>query len=552
MALLSFLKGANAGSTIELMGDKIILGRNQDCNVVLNVPAVSREHAVIRRIQGKFYIEDMKSRNGTFVNNKEISTRTLLKDNDKIKICDNFLAFFENAPKAPLPEEMRRDGETEEDEEDSSTVEATLSGSSKQILEAQPAEKLAMLLELSADLSQTFNLDSLLPKIVDSLFQVFRQADRGFVIMADEGKLIPKVTKARRAGEDDSTPRFSRRIINRCLESGQSILSEDASADKQFDLAQSIADARIRSVMLAPLIGRASGRAFGVIQLDTQDRMKKFTQDDLKLLLAVAAQAAVAIENARMHETLVARAGLERDLMIARQVQMSFLPKKLPQLPGYDFFAHYESAQEVGGDYYDFIPLPDVRMGVMVGDVAGKGMPAALLMAKISSDARYCSLTEKSLADVVYKLNEQMQEASMLDRFVTLSAMLLDPARHAVTFASAGHNPPLLYRKLKNTFEEATPRDLAGFPLGVADGIPFESMSVDLEPGDCLIQFTDGVLDAKNRDEKDFGHEGILQALVSGPPNPLEMGQRLVGALKQHTAGRKAHDDVTIVCFGRQ
>ena len=317
MAVISFLKGANQGSTVELVGDKIILGRNQECSVVLNVPAVSREHAVIRRIQGKFYIEDMKSRNGTLVNNKEVTTRTLLKDNDKIKICDNLLAFFETGPKAPLPESLQRDEpevdvEKEEEVEGSSTIEATLSGSSKQILEAQPAEKLAMLIEVGAELSQTFNVEQLLPKIVDHLFQVFRQADRGFIILGEDGKLIPKVTKNRRGSEDDSTPRFSRKIVNRCLESGNSVLSEDATSDKQFDLSQSIADCRIRSVMLAPLLSRATGKAFGVIQLDTQDRFKKFTHDDLKLLLSVARQSAIALENAKMHETLVARAGLEQ------------------------------------------------------------------------------------------------------------------------------------------------------------------------------------------------------------------------------------------------
>jgi sigma-B regulation protein RsbU (phosphoserine phosphatase) len=551
MALISFIKGANQGSTMELVGEKIILGRNQDCTVVLNVPAVSREHAVIRRIQGKFYIEDMKSRNGTFVNNREVTTRTLLKDNDKIKICDNLLTFFESPPKVPLPSDLQRgDQPQEEEDESSSTVEATLSGSSKQILEAQPSEKLALLIEIGADLSQTFNVEQLLPKIVDSLFQVFRQADRGFIILGEDGKLIPKVTKSRR-GDDTSTPRFSRKIVNRCLETGQSVLSEDASSDKQFDLSQSIADCRIRSVMLAPLLSRSSGMAIGVIQLDTQDRSKKFTQDDLKLLLSVASQAAIALENAKMHESLVARAGLERDLKLAHQVQMSFLPKKPPQAEGYEFFAHYESAQEVGGDYYDFIPLPNARMGIMVGDVAGKGMPAALLMAKISADARFCSLTEKSLADIVYRLNELMQEAGMLDRFVTLSAILMDANNHTVTLASAGHNPPILFRKAQNKYEEAITRDITGFPLGIAEE-RYDTATVILEPGDCIVQFTDGVPEARSRDDKEFGSDNVFAALKAGPSTAKEMGQRLVDAVRQHALGRKPHDDVTVVCFGRQ
>ena len=277
MALLSFVKGANQGTTVELKEDKIVLGRSAECTIVLNVPAVSREHAVIRRIQGKFYIEDLKSRNGTFVNNQEVAARTLLKDDDRIKICDNLLAYYETAPRPPLPEEMKPDDERHEEEEhDSSTVEAMLPSSSKQVLVTQPADKLAMLLDLGTDLAQTFDVDALLPKVVDNLFQVFRQADRGFIILDEDGRLIPKVIKTRRP-DDESEARFSRKIVQRCIETGQALLSEDASADQRFDLSQSIADCKIRSVMCVPLVSRPTGKAFGVIQVHTHNRLMKFT-----------------------------------------------------------------------------------------------------------------------------------------------------------------------------------------------------------------------------------------------------------------------------------
>src|SRR4051794_24029343 len=142
MPVLKIIRGVNKDATYELKDDRVVLGRNQDCHVVLNVPAVSREHAIIRRIQGKFYIEDNKSRNKTFVNNQEVLARTPLKERDEIKICDNVLAFLENPD----------DGTGKVDEEDSSTIQATLNQTSKQALEAQPAERLAMLLELSAAL----------------------------------------------------------------------------------------------------------------------------------------------------------------------------------------------------------------------------------------------------------------------------------------------------------------------------------------------------------------------------------------------------------------
>jgi serine phosphatase RsbU (regulator of sigma subunit) len=547
MALIRIVKGNNEGATVELNNERIVLGRNADCHVVLNVPAVSREHAIIRKIQGKFYIEDNKSRNGTFLNSKEVTTRTLLKDNDKIKICDNVLAFHERAPTTPLPPEYEPDEVAEE--EDSSTVQATLNQTSKQILEAQPAQRLAMLLDMGAELGQTFDLGQLLPKILDRLFAVFHQADRGFVIVNEEGKLILKASKTRR--NDDEGVRYSRSIVHRVIDTGQSILSEDASAGKGVDLSQSIADCRIRSMMCVPLVGRASPKPFGVVQLDTQDRFKQFTQDDLKLLLAVAGQAAVALENATMHATIVQRAGLERDLLLARKVQESFLPLKPPSVPGYEFAAKYESAQEVGGDYYDFVPLPNGRYDVMVGDVAGKGIPAALLMAKVAADARFCALTETDPSKMIERLNEHLQEAGRLDRFVTFAAGLLDPNRHEVTFVNAGHIPPLIFRKATEQFEDGTTSDQTGLPLGIVEGIPYESNTVALGPGDCVLLITDGMTESKDKDERDFHMNGIVAALRSGPMTPQAMVDRLLAAVHHHALGRKPHDDLTVVAFGR-
>ncbi len=550
MAVLTFLKGPNQGTSVELNGDLVVLGRKQECQVWINVPTVSKEHAVIRQLQGKFYIEDNKSRNGTFLNNKEVTARTQLRENDRIKICDIVLAYNEIKPRKALPEEYRAGPEEEFGEEDTSTVKATFNQDPKNLLEAASTERLALLLDISTQLSQTFNVDNLLPKIIDNLFQVFRQADRGFIILSEEGKLIPRVNKTRRA-DDEGGARFSRRIVNRCIETGECLLSEDATTDGRFDLSQSISDARIRSMMCAPLINRSSGRPFGVIQLDTQDKFKSFNQDDLKLLFAVAGLAAAALENARLHENLVSRAGLERDLKLARDVQKSFLPKSLPKVPGYEFYGHYEPAQEVGGDYYDFIPLIDGKWGVMIGDVAGKGVPAALMMAKVRAEARFCILTEESLAAAITKLNEHMEDAGTIDRFVTFGAAVVDPRRHQVTFANAGHFPPRIYRKAKQAFELGMDNDLGGFPLGVVQGIPYEEVTVELEPGDVVFQFTDGVSEAVNKEGKEFTIEQATACLKDTPKNPKALVECLVNAVKQHAIGCKQFDDITVVAFGR-
>src|SRR5262249_6737862 len=186
-------------------------------------------------------------------------------------------------------------------------------------------------------------------------------------------RLIPKVIKTRRAQNETATS-YSRSIVRECLKNVQAFLSDDAAQDQRWNMSQSIADFRIRSVMCAPLWTQ-DNKAFGVIQLDTQDRGKKFTQEDLGLLMAVAKQASVAMENAQLHAELLGRERLRRDMELAQQVQMSFLPRELPKVPGYEFYAYYEPAQEVGGDYYGFIQMQSTRLALLLGDVAGRGSP---------------------------------------------------------------------------------------------------------------------------------------------------------------------------------
>lgn len=549
-AVLQILTGTDQGKQLPLNGDKIVLGRNPDCHIVISGTAVSRAHAHILRLNGKFLIEDLKSRNGTFVNNEQISGRTQLKNNDKIKICDFVCAFFD-AP--PLPADVVPEVPEPEEPEIINPIEATLShSSSKQILETQPAEKLKILLDITTNLTKTLELDSLLPKIVDSLFQIYKQADRCFIILRDDAakKLIPKVIKARRP-QDELTARFSKSIVNKCVEGVEAILSEDATSDSRFAMSQSIADFRLRSVMCAPLWTRADNKGFGVIQLDTQDRSKKFNQEDLKLLMAVADQASTALENAKMHQELLVKERLKRDLEVAREVQRGFLPSRVPDLPGYEFYAHYEAAYEVGGDYYDFVPLPDHRLAITLGDVAGKGIPAALLMAKLSADARFALLTQPTLADAITELNALLNQSGLAERFVTLAAMVLDYEKHVVTIVNAGHPSPMLYHRRAGALEEATTNEVTGLPLGVLDGYKYNACQIQLQPGDCVFAFSDGLTEAMDVNKVQLQLKGIYTALQGSDLSPKGVVERLEHTVNQHAAGCPQHDDLTLVAFGR-
>jgi phosphoserine phosphatase RsbU/P len=553
MPKLQVLKGTNEGASIPLDGDKFVLGRNPDCDIVIAATSVSREHAQIVRVQNRYYIEDKQSRNGTYINNNNqpITTRTPLQHNDKIRICD-FQAVFVDPPQPSVP--TVDDLITEEAPESTSTVEAMLSNSSSNLLlETQPAEKLRHLLEISSNLSKTLNIDALMPKIVDSLFLLFRQADRCFVIQTEEGsnRLLPRVVKTRRAHEETNA-RPSKTIVRKCLETAQAFLSDDASRDDRIQLSQSVVDFRIRSVMCVPLC-TPDGKAFGVIQLDTQDRGKKFTQEDLKLLWGVANQASVAMENVRLHEEAVQRERIRRDLELATRVQSSFLPSTRPKVPGYEFYAHYQPAQAVGGDYYGFIPLPQGRWAVAVGDVAGKGVSAALLMAKLSSDTRFCFLAEPDPAQALGKLNDQLYPyTSAMDRFVTLAVVVLDPSRHTVTLVSAGHPSPVLTRRDSVGLQDAMPKATAGLPLGMVEGCSYDSCQLQLQPGDNLILFSDGVPDALDSRNTPFSMTGMERVVAEAAAVSADvLGDRILEAVVQHASNRDPHDDITLVCLGR-
>jgi serine phosphatase RsbU (regulator of sigma subunit)/pSer/pThr/pTyr-binding forkhead associated (FHA) protein len=566
MPLLILMKTPDGApnKTIPLSGDLMVIGRDEkECQIALHHTAVSRRHAQITRAGNQFYIEDLQSRNHTYVNSKEVlpPARQPLKPDDRIKICDFLFRFHdERAVKPqPLPKELTKGGAAveEDDESGMTTIEGTQGkGNAQQFLELAPSERLRALLDISTNLSREINIDPLLARVAETLFGVFKQSDRCFVLILDEfGRPAPKVMRSRRPALDDT--RFSRTIVKKTIESKQSYLSEDASSDAALGPAASIAEFKIRSVMCVPLLDSQS-QPLGAIQVDTQDRNKKFSLDDLSMLTIVANLAGVALEKAKLHETVLAREKEQKEMDIARKVQLGFLPQTLPDVLGYEFFSHYSPAQTVGGDYYDFIPLPGGRVAVVLGDVAGKGVPAALLVAKLSSEVKFSLVTSPTLAQAVCLLNEQMIQGGMGDRFVTLVVMVIDPSAHVVTVVNAGHMSPKLYRAGTGELVDAISLDNTGVPVGALAGYPYEQVTLPLDVGDSMVVFTDGVDDAMNQRGERFGGDhvdGALapddSALAADGQRAKRLGERLVAAVRAHANGRPQNDDIAVVAFGR-
>ena len=554
MAFLELIRGSQTGERFELRGERAIIGRSSECEVPLDVAAVSRRHAVVIAERGRFFVEDLNSRNGTYLNEQQLFDRAPLRDGDWITICDQTLCFHGDLAD-DLSDASGLAALVDDDATDTAhtNVMATLDvsgGSASWHLSARPEVKLTAMVEISNNLAQTLSVEEILPKLLDSLFKIFVQADRGFVVMRPkpEAPLVPVAVKTRRAADEEKI-RISRTIAEESMKSRKAILSADATSDERFNMAQSITDFSIRSMICAPMIG-SEGEPSGVIQIDTLNQRSRFTDEDLEVLAAVASQAAAAIDNARMHQQVLAQRALERDLDLARRMQRALLPSEPPQVPGYWFFDYYQPARQVGGDYYDYVQLPGDRFAVIVGDVAGKGVSAALLMARLSSDVRFALATESDPAQAVQRINRHFAQRDWQDKFVTMIVAVVNPQTHELVLVNAGHMAPLLRRGDGGNVEELG-EEQTGLPLGVSDDYPYESHTRTLEPGDFLTVFTDGFSEAMNSNRDLYGLERLTEQIGQPAVNMADLGQLLLDDVRRFVDGFAQSDDMCLACFGR-
>lgn len=582
MAVLRVIKGSCPGQLVELHGERMVMGRHPHCHIVLDNAAVSRNHAQILESHGSYYVEDLRSRNGTLVNGQRIRGRTELHDGDQLKVCDMLFAFHAGGsslgqtapaettlPGAPAHNDRQaatvhddsfiqpspRFMETQladEPPSDKSSIITTLelASSKHPRISVRPEVKLRAVMEIATNLARTLELDHVLPKILESLFNIFPQADRGFVVLKDPEteQLVIKAMRTR-GDEESLSARLSTTILKEAMGEGKAILSADATGDKRFNQSESVASLQIRSVMCAPLVGQA-GDALGVIQIDTRDGRQHFSQNDLDVLTSVASQAALALENANLHASVLRQRDLDRELEFATQVQLGFLPTERPRLANYNFYDFYEAAYRVGGDFFDYVLLPDGRVAIGLGDVAGKGVSAALLMARVYSAARYELLTKPTPAAAMTGLNAVISSSGLGHRFVTLVFAVLDPVQHELTIVNAGHLPPLL-RDSRSAIRKLAAEE-SGLPIGVKQDYDYRQTQHHLDPGDTVILFTDGVTEAMNGENDIYGMKRLTAFLKKAPADAEPLGEALVEDVERFCQGRPQHDDICLICFRRQ
>ncbi|MFN0053404.1 MAG: SpoIIE family protein phosphatase [Planctomycetales bacterium] len=581
MAVLRVNQGSCPGQLIELRGERMVMGRHPACQIVLDNAAVSRNHAQILESHHTYFLEDLRSRNGTLLNGERIQGRTELKDGDEIRICEVVLQFYQGAPPAHVPSTAQPASAAssspgaerrttvpdvaavmgsksasppviEDDSSDTSSIITSLDLSSSRHprIAVRPEAKLRAVMEISQNLSRALQIEEVLPKILESLFKIFPQADRGFVVLKapDSDELQVKALRTRRE-ENTTSVRLSMTILKSAMQKARAILSADAASDSRFSMSESVANLRIRSVMCAPLV-TLNGDALGAIQIDTIESALQFSEDDLEVLASVAAQAALGLDNALLHAAALKQRDLDRDLDFATQVQLGFLPKERPCVGGYEFYDYYEAAQRVGGDFFDYVLLPGGRVAITVGDVAGKGVPAALLMARIYSDARYELLACGNPAEAMGHLNRGVCVSGLGHRFITMACVVIDPQEHVMTVVNAGHPAPLM-RTHKGKVEPLGVKTSA-LPLGIAPETVYKQSQVKLSPGDSVLLFTDGVTESVNGTNDLYGVPRLTAFMKSAPAKPDLLGEAIVADVEAYSEGQSQRDDICMICFQRQ
>lgn len=549
MARLVAKNGPLKGETIPLDGTEIILGRRPDCTIVVDEGEVSRRHARITHRDGQYYLEDLGSANHTYVDSVPLvphDSRPLRHGTEfqLSTICFQFLDEDSVAAPSCDPNPFFVDDSPDSVTSTISSKFGMQSLSESGWAASSPAVTLEAILEISRALGGALRLDSVLPQVLNSLFRIFPQADRGFIALLDDsGNLIPRWSETRR--EEMEGFRVSLTIARQAMERKEAILSGDAMTDSRFDMSQSIANYRIRSMMCAPLLD-SSREPMGILQVDTVDQRKTFRTADLEVLAAIATQASNAIDNANMHERAIEQEKVQRDLAVAREVQKSFLPNQRPEIEGFDFFDFYEPANHVGGDYFDYIRLPDNRLVVVVADVVGHGVAAALLMAKLSAEFRYCMATYADPGEAITELNRRLADIPG-GRFVTLVMAMFRQDSHEVQVVNAGHMPPLV--RLADGQVEEIGCDEAFYPLGILDDSEYDVITTRLKPGELMLLFTDGVYEASDAEENILGLPAMRESVARSGGAPEQTITDLVALARRHAV--QQDDDMCLVAVRR-
>lgn len=512
----------------------VMIGRDERvCSIHLSHPCVSRRHArVVTGDQG-LALTDEESKSGTFLNGVRLKPHAAhsLRHRDRIEICGYAFVYYDEASGSARGVSDEDTGSPEPETPDLTSVldGSTTSWLMRTDVHSQP--KLLALMQLTKELRKRVTLAGLLPSVLDGLLTLHARADRAAIMLCETGPSRPATMRVRQRGsERTGEAALAGRLMRDVIATGRVMMSDQA------------------LIISAPLLD-LDGKPLGAIQLDALDSRQEFNREDMELLATVAFQVSFVVENAMLHEAALRERSLETELKLAQEIQVELLPSEPPQIDGYEFFDYYAPAKFVGGDYYDYLPLEGNRLALVVGDVSGKGVPAALLMVKVASELEASLATELDPVAVLSKVNRRFTRRNPDGAFVTMVLAILDLSDHQMSLVNAGHLRPLLRRPDGSVVEIGDTE--AGLPLGVLPSLTYEPTRLEINVGDALVLISDGITEAQSAGGQQYGQQRLLAQLAASCGKAADLGRRIIDDVDRFVGSHPQSDDRCLLCVKR-
>ncbi|MEE9270938.1 MAG: GAF domain-containing SpoIIE family protein phosphatase [Candidatus Krumholzibacteria bacterium] len=406
-------------------------------------------------------------------------------------------------------------------------------------------DELSMLNELAREISSSRNADAIMDRIIRRSLRAVH-AEQAVITLVSEQTHEPGKTLVRAMVTSSEHEQFhlNQNLLGWMHLNKRPLLANSPRTDERF---RGITwDPSIKSILCVPLMVQA--QLIGVLTAYNKKDGVEFTEEDQRLLTIIAMQSGQVVENARLYEVEKSNLRMQEEVRLASVIQLELLPREAPNIPGYDIAGRSIPAQLVGGDYFDFIPLENRGIAVCLGDVSGKGLPASLLMANLQATLRGQTLLDVSAAVCIRRSNELLYRSTDPEKFATLFYAVLNTHDHTLSFSNAGHENPFLLTKGGEVMRLAT----GGTVLGVVDNFPFEEDTIPFRPGDLLVIFSDGITEAWDTADTQFGEDRLAELLKANRDTPAdELIDRIVETVGKHAGTAPQADDLTLVVIKR-
>ena len=541
-------------SLLTLSDKRISIGRTSANDIILSDNFSSSFHAAIFPKGNGYAIQDMGSKNGTFLNGIRINGEVNLNWGDEILIGSTRIIFdresgygikmVEDATLATSSTTVIRVGEILKSSSAAALQKSQIDALGLEHHSRGDQKLAAILIDVSQALIFHMELNKLLDYIMDLITKNIPM-DRG-ILMLMEGQpqeLVPKVVRVQGTALSRQTIVVSKSIIRTVLEKNSSMLISDVQSDKNLSDQESIVAGQTHSVMCAPLWNNRE--IIGLIYSDREALLGQFSEEDLRLLTVLANLAALKIENTRLFEESLEKSRMEQELMMAQKIQRNLMPQGDPVFEPLDITGNTWPCRHIGGDYFDFIPMDPSGLGIVIADVSGHGVSAAFLMASLRASLYALIPSVKDLALLAAKLNDIVYGDSDDDHaFISFFLGVLNRDSLEMTYVNAGHDPPLLINSAGNI------RTLAGtgFCLGMFPSVSYETKTMRIEPDEILCLYTDGIVEGRNLENAEYGTDRLYRQLCECSQFPAQdILNKIYEGVRSFTASDELGDDMTLV-----